>query len=284
MLSARSEMLSKKRALPLPREHGAWAILIVPYFTGAYVGIVSFDGTIIWPLAGFPAVLLLFLCRPAVMKLIKRRYLNGSFGPEAAALAWISAILAGGALVIFLLLSQVRSPLGLLLLGTFGAMLFCLHLWRTLARRERSIPGELIGVLMLTLTAPLACFLAAGRLDYECWTLWLLSALYFGASVFYVKMKLRASAGRRGPYSVSSKIDAGRTTLAYLLFMLIALGTAAVSGAVPYASLYAFAPVIIYMPLSVARLRPRANIKAEGVIQTLLAVAFGVLLAVAYTV
>ena len=269
-------------SLPLPREHGAWFILLVPYLVGAWVGSAAVDGSFARSMTALPAVLLLFISRPALMTLIKRRHIDGSFGEDAAALALGSALAAGTALVFFAALFIMGGFRGLLPLGLLGGLLFGLHLWRILARRERSFSGEIAGILMLTLTAPLACYLASASFDRECLLLWLLCALYFGSSVFYVKMKLKAAARKAASFTMAEKLSAGRHTLVYLSFMLIVLAAAAAASAIPPESLLAFAPITIYMPLSVLTLNSSANIRSEGVLQAILAVVFGLLLVFAF--
>ncbi len=257
-------------------------ILLVPYFTGAAVGLPAADGSVTRVLLGLPAVLLLFVSRPGAMTLIKRRHMDGDFGADAASLASGSLISATTAAVLLLFLSLSAGFSSLLLLAVAGAALFCFHLWRILARRERSVSGELAGILMLTLTAPLACYLASADLDRGCWKLWLLNSLYFGASVFYVKMKLRASARKQDRMNAGLKLKAGRPTLIYIAFMVISLSLAVLLGFVTPSVTFAYLPAAIYMLLAIVTLRPGADIRLEGIVQTALAVLFGVLLVVAW--
>ncbi len=62
-LSVRSVQQARTRALVVPREHGAWGLLLfVPLFTGAAVGVASTQRE--WPLVLFTvAALALFWLR-----------------------------------------------------------------------------------------------------------------------------------------------------------------------------------------------------------------------------
>ena len=221
----------------LPKEHGGWAILLVPYISGAVIGGGSFP--------------------------------RATAGLAASLAIYLSIMLAGR---LWLLLP----------LGGMGLMLFLLHLTRILSRKERSASGELAGIMMLTLTAPLGFYLASSTLAQDARWLWLVCALYFSASVFYVKMKMRASTRKEVVFSLRQRYRLGGNTLAYAVLTIIVLVLLVVTSRVPAMLPAAFAPMLIYVLVSVATLGPDLSIKRVGVAQTLLSVAFGLLLIASY--
>lgn len=152
---------------PMPREHGAWGILLVPFATA--VGVAG-----VWNL---PVALLLvsILCfYVARASWLKKNY------------RWTAALLAGSAACVLPLLLVWK----LWWLAAFGAVAAPLAFRKT----ERSVGMQLLAVAGLTLTAPAAWYAATGTLDYR---LWLLNALYFGGGIFYVKMHIATAMARK---------------------------------------------------------------------------------------
>jgi hypothetical protein len=173
MIAAQERPVSERMELgkpPLPREHGAWGILLIPFATAVGVSGV-FDLKVALLLA---SVLCFYVARASYLKQNWK---------------WTVVLLAGSAACTAVLLLQAR----LWWLVALGAAATPLAFRRT----ERSIAVQLISVAGLTLTAPAAWYAATGRMDAKALWLWLLNALYFGGGVFYVKMHVAAAIRRR---------------------------------------------------------------------------------------
>ena len=82
-----------------------------------------------------------------------------------------------------------------------------------LRRRERSVGAEWLGILGITLTAGVAWSAGTGRLGAEAFYVWAVCFLYFGASVPYVKLRVRQM--KSGPAPLSSRIGWARNALLY---------------------------------------------------------------------
>jgi hypothetical protein len=152
---------------PMPREHGAWGILLIPFATA--VGVAG-----IWNL---PVALLLVstLCfYVARTSWLKQNY------------RWTVALLAGSAACVLPLLFVWK----LWWLAAFGVAAAPLAFRKT----ERNVVMQLLAVGGLTLTAPAAWYAATGKLEYR---LWLLNLLYFAGGVFYVKMHIATAIERK---------------------------------------------------------------------------------------
>jgi len=152
---------------PMPREHGAWGILLIPFATAA--GLAD-----VWSL---PVALLLvsILC----FYIARTSWLKQDY-------RWTAALLAGSVVCVLPLLFVWK----LWWLAGFGAVAAPLAFRRT----ERSVVMQLLAVLGLTLTAPAAWYAATGKLEYR---LWLLNLLYFAGGVFYVKMHIATAMARK---------------------------------------------------------------------------------------
>lgn len=165
---------------PMPREHGAWGILLIPFATA--VGVAG-----VWNL---PVALLLagILC----FYVARTSFLKQNF-------RWTAILLAGSAGCTLPLLFVWK----LWWLAAFGIIAAPL----AFRKIERSVAMQLLAVAGLTLTAPAAWYAATGKLDYR---LLLLNVLYFAGGVFYVKMHIATAIQRTG-----SKLRFGAATLAY---------------------------------------------------------------------
>ncbi len=268
----------RPRLLVLPREHGAWAMMLAPYIIGAAAAGYS------WLLLpGLAAVLLLFFSRPPLALLLKRR--SRPRGRGASARLWLNfALPAASGLGIFGILTVAGGLWCLPVFGCAGLILFFMHTLVAQRSRERSAAAELLGIAMLTLTAPLADYLGRGSLTGEAAALWLLCLAYFGASVFYVKMKVAASIKRGTRLEAGGRMPLAAGSLVYTIAMLVLAGVLAASGWAPPLVLLAYAPVAFYGAWSFIFLGPRLSIKREGAVQTLLALSFTGLMILSYRV
>ncbi len=222
---------------PLPREHGAWGILLVPFAIAVGVSGV-FDLKVALLLV---SVLCFYVARTSYLKQNRM---------------WTVALLAGSAACTAVLLLQWR----LWWLTAFGAAATPLAFRKT----ERSVAAQLIAVAGLTLTAPAAWYAATGRMDAKAAWLWLLNVLYFCGGVFYVKMHIAAAIRRKPLESLREKLVLGANTLLYYGGALVCLGVLAAVNAVPAVALIAFAPVMARAVAGVGRLTPALRIKRLG--------------------
>lgn len=137
---------------PMPREHGAWGILLIPFATAVGVAGV-FDVKVALLLA---SVVCFYIARTSWLK---REY------------RWTAGLLAGSAVCVVPVIYIWK----LWWLAGFGAVAAPLAFRKT----ERGVAMQILAVAGLTLTAPAAWYAATGRLEYR---LWLLNALYFPAA------------------------------------------------------------------------------------------------------
>ncbi|MHB9112494.1 MAG: YwiC-like family protein [Thermoleophilia bacterium] len=269
----------RARLIVVPREHGAWAMLVVPYIVG-----VSIAGNLTAKvIAGLAGVLMLFFSRASLAPLLKSRAIDGSFGTGSLS-RWLNfAIFAAAGSSVFLYLMIAGSFWQLGVVAAMGTALFLVHEWLVWRRRERSASAELAGVALLTLTAPVAVIVSACdscvRLAI---ILWLLNATYFGASVFYVKMRLRTSARRRKPGSIRDRFIAARGSIVYMAAVIVVLMVLSATDEIPFGAVAAFVPIFLYQVWGLISGASSMTLKAEGIAQTVLSVIYALLLVGAY--
>lgn len=221
---------------PVPREHGAWGILLVPFATAV-------GGAGVWNL---PVALLLVsvLCfYVARTSWLKRNY------------RWTAILLAGS----FAAAVPLVVVWKLWWLPAFGAVAAVLAVQPT----SQNLWRQLLAVPGLTLTAPAAWYVATGTLDYR---LWLLNTLYFAGGVFYVRMHL-AAATALGPHPHPNPLPVERgegTRWKVGLPTLLYHGALAVVAVVWQPVGLAYIPAIARAFVGVIFLSPTLRIKRLG--------------------
>ena len=221
----------------LPREHGAWGILLIPFASAAGIAGV-FDAPVMLLLA---SVLCFYLARTS--------FLTGNY----------------------------RSMVGLLVVSLVAAVpiVFVWHRWWLVAfgasvapvalrRTARGLAMQLAAVAGLTLTAPVTWYVATGSLGWPAWRLWLLNALYFAGRVLYVKMHTAAARHRS-----DNRLRFCAPTLVY---HGVLTGLAACWW--PFG--LAFVPDVLHAFVGVARLTPFLRIKRLAWTEVAASVVFGV--------
>jgi len=221
----------------LPREHGAWGILLIPFATAAAIAGV------------FNAPVALLLASVLCFYLARTSFLKGDY-------RWMAGLLA----VSLVAAAPVVFVWHRWWLVAFGAGVAPVALRQT----DRGVALQLAAVAGLTLTAPIAWYVATGSLGWPAWRLWLLNALYFAGRVLYVKMHITAAI-QRG----ACRLRLSAPTLAYH-------GSLAVLAACWWPFGLAFVPDVISAFIGVARLTPVLRIKRLAWTEVAASVVFGV--------
>lgn len=263
----------RTKALVIPREHGAWGILLVPLVTGACVGFIRGNGMENLILFLTAALALFWLRTPleafigsSVMRVHtaeeKKRVLQATF---------ILSVLA--ALPLYLLFRHGRH-LGLVFIGTIAGSAFALQACVKLSGRRMRMPAQIIGAIGLTSTAAGAYYVVTGRLDGVAIALWTVNWLFASDQIHYVQLRLRSSklAGRRNRFSRG---------WAFLVMQFVMLGIVAalsLSGHLPQAAAAAFLPIVVRGISWVFQKPAPLDLQWLGLTELLHAITFGVLI------
>lgn len=179
---------STNRSWFLPREHGAWGIVLIPFLTA--VVIAGSYQLPVW--VALAAVLLAFIARYPVELLVVPGAYRRAGSPQrgqAKQFAWgyvLPATILGGLLVVYWQLYL------LLPLGGLALALFLVHVWGGKSGEERSLAMELVGTVGLTLSGLVGWIAATGGLDGAGLLIWALNALFFCSGILYVKARIRS--------------------------------------------------------------------------------------------
>lgn len=233
----RSAQQARIRSLVIPREHGAWGLLLVPLCTGVAVGAASTHRA--WPLLLFTlAALALFWLRTPVESLLGTTPLSVQTRVErritltvSAALAAVSAGCLGG------LLWNGRNR-DLWLLGGLAALAFVARIILTKFGRKLRMTAQLVGAVGLTCTAPAAYYVATGHLDARAWLLWAANWIFAGNQIHFVQLRIHAARA----VTFHEKYVRGRGFFLAQIFLLPLLALASSWRLMPALAVLAFLP------------------------------------------
>jgi hypothetical protein len=229
----------RRRALILPREHGAWGLLLVPMVTGA--GVAFHQASHIFPvILLLTAALALFWLRTPLESLLGTSAMRAQTLEESRTVR--SAIVLLGAIAALTLAGLLWAgrnidlwPLG----GAVAAAFIAQAVLKKLGRRTRML-SEMVGTIGLTASAPAAYYVITGEFNATSWMLWLANILFAGDQIHYVQLRIhsakiqgfRAKLAQNWPFAVGQALMTAIITLACLARLMP-----------PIASL-AFAPLL----------------------------------------
>ncbi len=218
------------------------------------------------------AVVGLFLARYPVELAVRRRTL-----PGAGRWLFIYAAVSGAS---GLSLVAAYGRWGLVPLGGLALLIMGLYLWLIRQRAERTAPAELVMVAGLSLSAAGAVYVVRGEWTALALWLWLLTAVYSGSSVFFVRMMVRRPP--RGPTALGRRLRVGWGALLYQGLVWAALSTVVLWGAIPLLATVAFMPLLAKVLVGVFAVRGRPRIRVLGFMEVGHTLAFALLLVAAY--
>ena len=275
-LSVRSLQHPRIRALVIPREHGAWGLLLVPLFSGAAVGVASTERA--WPVILFTvAALALFWLRTPVESLLGTTPLIAHTSAERRTSLIVSiglGAVSAGCLAALFWHGRNR---GLLLLGAIAVLAFVAQTLLGKLSRNLRMMAQMLGAIGLTCTAPAAYYLATGHLDSHAWVLWSANWIFAGDQIHFVQLRIHAARAA----TLGEKLRRGRLFLLGQILLLPILAAAAYWRLMPALVMLAFIPGLIrgfYWFFSGQTL---LQVKSLGWSEMRQGVLFGILLAAA---
>ncbi len=190
--SAAKARRERHRALIIPREHGAWGLLLVPMITGA--GVAFRQCSHIFPLILLSAAALaLFWLRTPAESLLGTSAMRAQTSEEARTVKLAIAVLGGTATLALCALLWAGRNADLWPLGAAVAVAFIAQaLLKKLGRRARML-SQIVGTIGLTASAPAAYYVITGTFDLTAWMVWLANILFAGDQIHYVQLRLHTA-------------------------------------------------------------------------------------------
>lgn len=230
----------RRRALILPREHGAWGLLLVPMVTGA--GIAFHESNHVLPaLLLLVAALALFWLRTPVESLLGTSAMRAQTKEERRAVAiMIAGLGAVAALALGALLWAWQNPLLWLIGAAAGAAFVGQALLKKLGRHTRML-SEMVGIVGLTASAPAAYYAMTGRFGASACMLWMMNLIFAGDQIHYVQLRIHTARVE----GLKNKLARGWTFAVGQFAMVGVLMAAALRGWIPGIVLLTFVPILL---------------------------------------
>lgn len=230
----------RNRALIVPREHGAWGLLLVPMVTAA--GVAFHESLNVFPFVLLlTAALALFWLRTPLESLLGISAMRAETQEERSAVTFVVAYLAVvAALALTMLLWNGHHPL-LWIIGAVAGVAFVAQAFlRKLGRRTRML-SEVVGTIGLTASAPAVYYAVTGKFGITGWILWLANLLFAGDQIHYVQVRIHTArlVGLRAKLARAWSFAAGQ------LLLLAILGAICWLGWMPWLVLLAFVPLLV---------------------------------------
>ena len=268
---------SRLKSMIIPREHGAWGMLLVPLVTGAVVATrssIDFAALAIF----LVAALSLFWLRTPVEAWMGTSAIKAQSPSERSAVARASVALAAVAAVAVTTLFLSGNGRGLITIGAVAAVAFAAQVAvKKIGRRGRT-PAQIIGAIGLTSTAAGAYYVATGKLDRIAVALWLANWLFAGDQVHFVQVRIRSSRAA----TVGEKLHQGYAFLAGQFVLLAGVVVLCRLSFFPKLVVFAFVPVLLRGTVWFLRGRQPLDVHKLGFSELAQAVIFGTLLCVAF--
>ena len=261
---------SRGRSFFLPREHGAWGMLLVPLAAGTAAG-SPHGNRIVWVLLFAAAALGLFCLRTTVEAALGLSALRPQNDGERRLVYSFILTYASVVLVALAVLILSAHAYGLLLLGAAAATAFLLQAILKQLGRNTRMNAQLTGSIALSSTAAGAYYLASGHFGLVAIVIWLANWIFSADQIHFVQLRIHTSRAA----TLGEKLRLGKGFLIHQAFSLLFLALIWRAGWLPGFMLIAFGPLFVRgiawffespRPLQVRRL---------GITELLYAVVFG---------
>lgn len=249
---------SRLRTMVVPREHGAWGMLLVPLATGAVVAVrAGFNGGAVTLFVC--AALSLFWLRTPVESWLGTSAIKAHTRDERSFVLRMILVIGLFATTCVASLLWNGHNRDLLLVGAIAALAFAVQTVVKKLGRVGRMPAQVIGAIGLTSTAAGAYYVATGQLDRTAIALWLANWIFAGDQIHFVQLRIRS--GRAATFT--EKLKHG---FPFILAQIPLIGVVVAGyrvGLFPVAIAVAFLPVLLrgtswfvrgYQPLDVHKL------------------------------
>lgn len=160
----------------LPKQHGAWAMVIVPFWLGVV------EGGFVWQhIPFFLGWVLLYLATYPMLLLFKRKKISFYTG-------WTIRYLLPAVL---LLLFPIMKNRAIIYFGLFMIPFFIINAIYSSQNKDRAFMNDLSAIFAFSFASLASSFLSNGAVSEKSIFVFAASALFFIGSTFYVKTMIR---------------------------------------------------------------------------------------------
>ena len=255
----------------VPREHGTWAMVIVPWIVGCGIarGMTARGMLLLF------AAIALFLAQHALTAWYRARRLPPARRASAPGIVVVAFTAVGLVAVAPTLTTLTAGLVGVFVVAAIALIVVSLVLIDM--RLDHALPGQVLGAVGLPLTAPLAYFASGGSRARDAATLWVVDVAFFLWAVFYVRLKIIARAHRQPLAALGDRVRFGASTLGVTAALVAIALVALDAGDFSPRAIVAFAPALIQSIAGTIRLDHQPRLKPVGFLMLGHSIAFAVL-------
>lgn len=166
----------------IPREHGAWAMLIVPFVIGMFASEIS-----VYHFIFFIGVLAFYFASGPFLAYIRKPSLKKAVLPALFIYITVGCL--------FSLPVLYKYPT-VILIGLFIVPFFALNIYFAKQKKERLFVNDLLAIIALSFLVLISYYIGNGLVDERALLLMVINILFFTASVFHVKTLIRERGNR----------------------------------------------------------------------------------------
>ncbi|MEH7113032.1 YwiC-like family protein [Neobacillus niacini] len=160
----------------LPKQHGAWAMTIIPF----WLGVVG--GGFLWQhIPFFVGWILLYLATYPMLLLFKKKKVQ--FYKKWTIIYMIPALL-------FLLFPLLERP-SIIIFGLLMVPFFIINAYFTSQNKDRALINDFSAIFAFSIAGLASSYLGIGRITFESIVVFTVSVLFFVGCTFYVKTMIR---------------------------------------------------------------------------------------------
>ena len=230
----------RNHALIVPREHGAWGLLLVPMVTAA--GVAFRESSNVFPFVLLlTAALALFWLRTPLESLLGISAMRAETKEERSSVAFVVLYLAIVALLASSMLLWAGQNRLLWAIGAAAGVAFVAQaVLRKMGRRTRML-SEIVGTIGLTASAPAVYYVITGEFGITASMLWLANLMFAGNQIHYVQIRIHTAklVGVRAKLARAWTFGLGQFAMAAVLAVTCWLGW------MPWLVLLAFVPLLL---------------------------------------
>ena len=223
----------------VPREHGAWGMMLVPLATGAVVAAprrFDLSALLLFVLASLAA----FWMRTPVEAWLGTSPVRAHAEAEVRSVQQATVLLGLVVVATVAALFAKGYATGLLVIGAVSAAAFLAQaLVKKLGRAGR-MPAQMIGAIGLTSTAAGAYYVTSGSLHRTAVALWVANWLFACGQIHFVQVRVHSARLE----SFAEKLRPGRFFLLGQILLIGVLAAALAGHAVPWLLAVAFLPAL----------------------------------------
>jgi len=269
---------SRTRAMWVPREHGAWGLLLVPLVTGAGAvsGIANY-GVLTWFAL---AAIALFWLRTPVESLVGTSIIRARTVEERRTA--LNAVVIVGVIASLALIALFWNfqHLALALIGAIAGLAFLAQaILKKRARKYRAI-AQIVGSVGLASTAASAYYLRSGSLSLTALLLWIVNWLFAAEQIEFVQLRIQGAKLE----TPTERVVRGKAYITTLSFVLIIIVSGSVVHLLPALTFVAFIPSLLRSSIWLTSSRKPLDVHKLGWLELTNAVLFAVLLITAFRV